>query len=138
MYLMELNTHQTQILNLGDIMWKTRIEVLIMFLNLLRKKAFVAGRIVHRNLLRLNWEKCTFFILLLIEFMPFFYRKSFWKRERKRGVRTTTYTVYISKGKCFYRFDCVFCLRSNRSTDTKSACMEAHTCCHRNGCGGKE
>ena len=43
-----------------------------MFLNLLRKKALVAGRIDHRNLLRLNLEKCKFFILLLLlEFMPF-------------------------------------------------------------------
>ena len=60
-----------------------------MFLKILRKKAFAAGRIVHRNLLRLNWEKCTFFILLLIEFMPFFTEKVSEKgREREEsGLR---------------------------------------------------
>ena len=57
-----------------------------MFLNLLTKKAFVGGRIVHRNLLRLNWEKCRFFILLLIEFMPFFTEKVSEKgREREES-----------------------------------------------------
>ena len=60
-----------------------------MFLNLLRKKALVAGRIVHRNLLRLNLEKCKFFILLLLKFMPFFTEKvSEKRREREEsGLR---------------------------------------------------
>ena len=65
MYLMELNTHQSQILNFGD-MRKSRIEVLIMFLNLLRKKAFAAGRIVYGNLFRLNLEKRRFFKYIII------------------------------------------------------------------------
>ena len=82
-------------------MWKPRIEVLIMFLKILRKKAFAAGRIVHGNLLRLNLEKRRFFkyiiiIIIIIRIYAIFYWKSLLKREEKRGVRTT---YSVSKGK---------------------------------------
>ena len=47
-----------------------------MFLKILRKKAFAAGRIVHGNLLRLNLEKRRFFkyiIIIIIRIYAIFY-----------------------------------------------------------------
>ena len=91
---MELNTHQTQILFKGG--------CLLQILSLKRGTNSKRGpylKLGANSSIYGNLEKCRLFILLLLEFMPFFTEKVS-EKGREREESGLCIQCSISKGKC--------------------------------------